>query len=91
MKEYIPAIDELIKYYSHFKWWQKPKCREIDCPLCKIAGRDKNGIAECDKGRCPWVVYEGHVCYAILFTCDRTYKRLKRLERWKKLIEERTP
>ena len=83
MKEYLPAIDELIEYYSSFKWWRIPISLGPSCPLCIKAGY----LTGDDCGTCPWVTYGGAECYSLHFGDDRTYKRLKRLKRWRKQIE----
>lgn len=78
MREYLPAIDRLIEYYSGFKWWQVPPSYWPACPL----GATAHG--GCSK--CPWVKIEGKKCYHLSYGLDRTYKRLKRLKRWRELI-----
>lgn len=82
MKEYLPAIKTLEDYYSNFKWWQRPRGLH-PCPLCVTARH--RGVVLCH--RCPWAKIEGLNCAPSDFTNDRTYKRLKRLKRWRKQIE----
>ena len=88
MKRYIPAIDKLIKHYKQWHLWEKPEGM-FPCPLCEVNGQAYYNInsTRCCYNKCPWVVFTRDTCMNNKFKGDRVWTRLRRLNKWKKLIE----
>jgi len=81
--ETLEAIETLIEHYSRYRPHQVPlsyhnKYAE-NCPLCQI-------FRDCVN--CPWVKCEGDKCVELDYSRHKTYTRIARLNKWKKLIEE---
>lgn len=89
MREYLPAIDELISHYSTYGARAVPASK-TPCPLCVVAESltKEEGRRDCLEGNCPWVQYEGRVCFMRGYTWYTAGDRIKRLKRWRKLIIE---
>ena len=83
-EEIIEAIDKLIEHYSNYNTAQRipppygSTCH-VSCPLCTV--RWSCSI-------CPWLIIENTYCRKAQYHKNTTKQRLKRLNRWKKLIEK---
>lgn len=89
MKEYLPAIDQLIEHYSNQEPLSQLALGLEGCPLCKIGRLPESSVPTDDNcPSCPWVVLEGGNCVSKDYYEDSVDERLKRLKRWHKLIEE---
>ena len=81
-KKYLNAIEELIEHYRKIKRGDKVSS-PYDCPLCEIINKCKH--ASCDT--CPWVLFEGETCLTKRYESDGKTKRIRRLNKWKRLIK----
>ncbi len=87
LKNYLPAIKELIKHYKSFRWY-KPLGGLVPCPLCTEADNSIHMTKKCTANRCPWVVFTGEPCFEQSFHGHSRWRRIARLKKWKRKIEE---
>ena len=69
MKEYLPAIDQLIEHYSNQEPLSQLALGLEGCPLCKIGRLPESSVPTDDNcPSCPWVVLEGGIVAPVAHT-----------------------
>lgn len=83
-REYIRAINKLIKFYKGLD--EDSRESMPSCPLCAVGKTHANPFENmCSE--CPWLIFERGKCYSgdVCFA-QNVLHRIERLERWKTLI-----